>query len=76
MTPADGQWGGPVEGGNVTGMIGQVNRREAHLAIDEITITGTVKQLKLCEKSRYSAARRQKIHKYIDSKRNFRSLPE
>jgi len=40
VTPADGQWGGPLDNGEVTGMIGQVARREAHLAIDEITITG------------------------------------
>ncbi|XP_045104359.1 glutamate receptor ionotropic, delta-2-like [Portunus trituberculatus] len=35
-----GQWGGPQADGTVTGMIGMVARGEAHLAINEITITG------------------------------------
>ncbi|XP_063590199.1 glutamate receptor ionotropic, delta-1-like [Penaeus indicus] len=39
--PEDRQWGGPQPDGSVTGMIGQVARHEAHLAINEITITGT-----------------------------------
>ncbi|KAK8387062.1 hypothetical protein O3P69_018015 [Scylla paramamosain] len=34
-----GQWGGPQADGTVTGMIGMVARGEAHLAINEITIT-------------------------------------
>ncbi|XP_047497774.1 probable glutamate receptor [Penaeus chinensis] len=38
--PEDRQWGGPQPDGSVTGMIGQVARHEAHLAINEITITG------------------------------------
>ncbi|KAK7085911.1 hypothetical protein SK128_018156 [Halocaridina rubra] len=38
--PSDGKWGGPLPDGNVTGMIGEVYRRNAHLAICEITITG------------------------------------
>ncbi|KAK8380493.1 hypothetical protein O3P69_016827 [Scylla paramamosain] len=41
LTPPDGQWGGPLPDGNVSGIIGQVARREAHLAICEITITGS-----------------------------------
>ena len=36
----DGQWGGPRPDGTVTGMIGQVYRREVNLAICEITLTG------------------------------------
>lgn len=40
VTPPDGQWGGPLPDGTVSGMIGQVARREAHLAICEITISG------------------------------------
>lgn len=40
VTPPDGQWGGPLPDGSVSGMIGQVARREAHLAICEITISG------------------------------------
>ncbi|XP_069171820.1 probable glutamate receptor isoform X1 [Procambarus clarkii] len=35
-----GQWGGPQPDGSVIGMIGMVARREADLAINEITITG------------------------------------
>lgn len=41
-----GQWGGPQADGSVTGMIGMVARGEAHLAINEITITG--KEGSLC----------------------------
>ncbi|KAK7076309.1 hypothetical protein SK128_001033 [Halocaridina rubra] len=37
--PRDGKWGGPLPDGTVSGMIGEVSRREAHLAICEITIT-------------------------------------
>ncbi|XP_042219774.1 uncharacterized protein LOC121864682 [Homarus americanus] len=37
--PEDGQWGGPQPDGSVTGIIGMVARHEAHLAINEITIT-------------------------------------
>ncbi|KAG7167501.1 Glutamate receptor ionotropic, delta-1-like 22 [Homarus americanus] len=37
----DGQWGGVMDNGTVTGMIGLVARHEAHLAINEITISGT-----------------------------------
>ena len=33
-------WGGPLENGTVTGIIGMVSTHEAHLAINEITITG------------------------------------
>ncbi|MPC59492.1 Glutamate receptor ionotropic, delta-1 [Portunus trituberculatus] len=40
LTPPDRQWGGPLPNGSVSGIIGQVARREAHLAICEITITG------------------------------------
>ncbi|KAG7170324.1 Glutamate receptor ionotropic, delta-2-like 21, partial [Homarus americanus] len=39
----DGQWGGSQPDGTVTGMIGVVARQEAHLAIDEITITAARK---------------------------------
>lgn len=39
---AGGQWGGPQADGSVTGMIGMVARGEAHLAINEITITGKI----------------------------------
>ncbi|XP_068210624.1 glutamate receptor ionotropic, delta-2-like [Palaemon carinicauda] len=41
MTPADGQWGGPLPNGSVTGLIGDVYRREAHFAMTSITITQT-----------------------------------
>ncbi|XP_063865701.1 glutamate receptor ionotropic, delta-2-like [Scylla paramamosain] len=37
---ADGQWGEVLPNGWVTGMIGVVARREADLAINEITVTG------------------------------------
>lgn len=40
MTPADGQWGGMIENGTWTGMIGMVARHEAHMAISSLTITG------------------------------------
>ncbi|XP_069995050.1 probable glutamate receptor [Penaeus vannamei] len=36
----DGQWGGVLPNGTVTGMVGMVARREVHFAINEITITG------------------------------------
>ncbi|XP_042234304.1 glutamate receptor ionotropic, delta-2-like [Homarus americanus] len=39
VSPADGQWGGPLPDGTVSGLIGQVARREAHVAICEITVT-------------------------------------
>ncbi|XP_064122845.1 glutamate receptor ionotropic, delta-2-like isoform X2 [Macrobrachium nipponense] len=39
MTPADGQWGGPLPNGSVTGLIGDVYRRQAHFAMTSITIT-------------------------------------
>ncbi|KAK4314826.1 hypothetical protein Pmani_013912 [Petrolisthes manimaculis] len=37
--PSDGQWGNPLDNGTITGMIGEVAKRVAHLAICEITIT-------------------------------------
>ncbi|XP_066976336.1 glutamate receptor ionotropic, delta-2-like [Macrobrachium rosenbergii] len=40
IKPADGKWGGPLPDGTITGMIGEVARRNAHFAICEITITG------------------------------------
>ncbi|XP_047736185.1 glutamate receptor ionotropic, delta-1-like [Hyalella azteca] len=40
VTPVDGQWGRRLPNGSWTGMIGMVERREAHFAIDQITITG------------------------------------
>ena len=42
MTPVDKEWGNVQDDGNITGMIGMVARREAHYAIDEITIIGIV----------------------------------
>ncbi|XP_068229256.1 glutamate receptor ionotropic, delta-1-like [Palaemon carinicauda] len=39
MKPADGKWGGPLPDGTITGMIGEVARRNAHIAICEITVT-------------------------------------
>jgi len=36
----DDKWGNPQSDGTVTGMIGAVYRREAHVAIDIISITG------------------------------------
>nr|XP_053630413.1 glutamate receptor ionotropic, delta-2-like [Cherax quadricarinatus] len=41
VSPADGQWGGPLPDGTVSGLIGQVARREVHIAICEITITAS-----------------------------------
>ncbi|XP_063591946.1 glutamate receptor ionotropic, delta-2-like [Penaeus indicus] len=41
VSPADGKWGGPQPDGTVTGIIGLVARREADIAICEITITGS-----------------------------------
>ncbi|KAK7023358.1 hypothetical protein SK128_005254 [Halocaridina rubra] len=41
VIPADGQWGGPQADGTVSGLIGMVSRHDAHLAIDEITITAS-----------------------------------
>ncbi|KAK7073807.1 hypothetical protein SK128_013578 [Halocaridina rubra] len=38
LTP-DGLWGGVLKDGSVTGMVGVVHRHEAHLAINEFTIT-------------------------------------
>ena len=38
--PADQDWGRILPDGNITGMIGMVARREADVAIDEITING------------------------------------
>lgn len=38
--PADQEWGIVKEDGTVTGMVGEVVARRAHLAINEITITG------------------------------------
>ncbi|XP_045588740.1 glutamate receptor ionotropic, delta-1 [Procambarus clarkii] len=35
----DGQWGGKLANGTITGMIGLVARHEADVAIDELTIT-------------------------------------
>ncbi|XP_064120697.1 glutamate receptor ionotropic, delta-2-like [Macrobrachium nipponense] len=40
IKPADGKYGGPLPDGTITGMIGEVARRNAHIAICEITITG------------------------------------
>ena len=42
VVPEDEEWGGPKPDGNFSGMIGLVSRREAHVAIDEITITGRI----------------------------------
>ena len=39
VTPEDENWGGPQDDGTISGMIGMVARHEAHIAIDEITIT-------------------------------------
>ena len=36
----DGQWGGVLPDGTITGMIGMSARRETHFALNEITITG------------------------------------
>lgn len=38
--PTDKQWGVALEDGTVTGMVGEVAARRAHLAINELTITG------------------------------------
>lgn len=40
QVPEDEQWGAVLENGTVTGMVGEVAARRAHLAINEITITG------------------------------------
>ena len=40
MEAEDGQWGEVLPSGWVTGMIGVVARREADMAINEITVTG------------------------------------
>ncbi|XP_071524261.1 glutamate receptor ionotropic, delta-2-like [Panulirus ornatus] len=40
VEPIDRRWGGPEADGSVSGMVGMVARHEAHIAIDEITITG------------------------------------
>lgn len=45
MEAKDGQWGEVMSDGWVTGMIGVVARREADLAVNEITITGTFPHL-------------------------------
>ncbi|KAK4319072.1 hypothetical protein Pmani_009966 [Petrolisthes manimaculis] len=37
--PNDGQWGNLLDNGTITGMIGDVANRVAHLAISQITIT-------------------------------------
>ncbi|KAK4312201.1 hypothetical protein Pmani_016354 [Petrolisthes manimaculis] len=37
--PSDGQWGNLLDNGTITGMIGEVANRVAHLAICQITIT-------------------------------------
>ncbi|KAK4313239.1 hypothetical protein Pmani_015416 [Petrolisthes manimaculis] len=39
--PADKQWGVAREDGTVTGMVGEVASRRAHLAINELTITAS-----------------------------------
>ncbi|XP_070000312.1 glutamate receptor ionotropic, delta-2-like [Penaeus vannamei] len=39
VVPEDGLWGGPQPDGSVVGLIGLVARHEAHIAINEITIT-------------------------------------
>lgn len=38
--PDDNNWGTVYEDGTVTGMVGEVASRRAHLAITQITITG------------------------------------
>ena len=38
--PPDNNWGNPLANGSVTGMIGVIARREAHMAIDMLTVTG------------------------------------
>ncbi|KAK4324548.1 hypothetical protein Pmani_004823 [Petrolisthes manimaculis] len=37
--PNDGQYGNPLDNGTITGMIGEVANRVAHLAMSQITIT-------------------------------------
>ncbi|XP_068229154.1 glutamate receptor ionotropic, kainate 5-like isoform X1 [Palaemon carinicauda] len=37
VLPPDGKWGGPADGGKVVGMIGLVSRREADIAICEMS---------------------------------------
>ncbi|KAK4313243.1 hypothetical protein Pmani_015420 [Petrolisthes manimaculis] len=39
--PSDQQWGGVQNDGSVTGMVGEVAARRAHLSINEITITAS-----------------------------------
>ncbi|XP_063868105.1 glutamate receptor ionotropic, delta-2-like isoform X2 [Scylla paramamosain] len=39
LSPSDDQWGAVHRNGTVTGLVGLVARREAHIAICEITIT-------------------------------------
>ncbi|XP_068223222.1 glutamate receptor ionotropic, delta-1-like [Palaemon carinicauda] len=38
--PVDGKWGGQISNGSVDGMIGEVFRRDAHIAICSMGITG------------------------------------
>ena len=42
LSPADNQWGFPKPDGTITGIVGLVARREAHFAINELTITGKI----------------------------------
>ena len=63
LTPPDGQWGGPLPDGNVSGIIGQVARREAHLAICEITITGDSQVVWLAWKGREGRERKGRVWK-------------
>lgn len=44
VEPQDRRWGGIRPDGTVYGMVGMVARFEAHVAIDEITITGMWKK--------------------------------
>lgn len=40
VLPPDGLWGDVKRNGTVTGLIGVVARREAHLAVADVTLTG------------------------------------
>ncbi|XP_071537483.1 glutamate receptor ionotropic, delta-2-like isoform X2 [Panulirus ornatus] len=41
IRPPDGKWGGPQPDNTITGLIGQVARHEAHVALCELTITSS-----------------------------------
>lgn len=47
----DGQWGGVLPDGSITGMIGMVARHEVHFAINEITITGQLRSFREPERN-------------------------